>query len=579
MTNTTSTPNMTTLVGIVKTFSDKVVRGWVAGDAETFPILIELSVNGEPLLSTWADSSSQVNSWDETKSFTLGIRDIWPFLKRGDKISIHADGFPLPIVKYGQYYSVETDGTKQLEILYDHFNQGYVFDRTGRLRLAKDKDPHWQDQMISLYQQVNETLKATTGYDAFIFYGTLLGQVRQRDFIGHDDDFDAAYLSTATDGSTAANEVRDIGYSLIDAGFQVYGRHSTLHVHDPANPSNKIDLFHIYFNGSGELALPFGRAGTTEYTTSDWHGLEYAPLGTHNVLTPVNPAPLVQHLYGDNWNIPQAGFSWKQARVSRDRTGLLTQEHKESLYWASFYAHHQFDSGSSFYQHLEDKHNLPECVLDIGCGDGRDSFAFAKSGYQVIGIDRSPTGVEQAIKRSRRENLGSNLTFTTCDIVETTQFEDIIRTARAGTHEKPILFYMRFFLHSITEEAQEALLTTIANAAQNGDYFAAEFRTDRDRVRNKTFGDHYRRYQNGWSFGRKLTNRFGFTILEEVAGTGLSVYKNEDPHLYRVVARKGLTPRTALHVLSTKARLRASLILGRLSSISDPRKNNSTPGA
>src|SRR5699024_9752782 len=144
MINSSSTSTTAKLVGIVKTFTANAVRGWVAGNIEDFPVLIELCVNGEPVLNTWADSASIINTWDQTKSFTLGIRDIWNYVSRGDAISIHASGSPLPIVKYGQYYLVETSGPSTLATLKSEFNEGYVFDRTGRLRLAKNKDTQWQ---------------------------------------------------------------------------------------------------------------------------------------------------------------------------------------------------------------------------------------------------------------------------------------------------------------------------------------------------------------------------------------------------------------------------------------------------
>ncbi len=34
-------------------------------------------------------------------------------------------------------------------------------------------------------------------------------------------------------------------------------------------------------------------------------------------------------------------------------------------------------------------------VLDLGCGQGRDAFIFARRGFGVVGVDISPTGVTQ----------------------------------------------------------------------------------------------------------------------------------------------------------------------------------------
>ena len=43
-----------------------------------------------------------------------------------------------------------------------------------------------------------------------------------------------------------------------------------------------------------------------------------------------------------------------------------------------------------------------------------------------------------------------------------------------------MLFYMRFFLHSIPADVQAGLMSTISDVARSGDVLAAEFRTDKD---------------------------------------------------------------------------------------------------
>lgn len=102
---------------------------------------------------------------------------------------------------------------------------------------------------------------------------------------------------------------------------------------------------------------------------------------------------------------------------------------------------------------------------------------------------------------------------------------------------EPALFYLRFFLHSVPEPVQSIVRETIARHARTGDYFAAEFRTDKDAENNKVHGRHYRRFQNGPDFGLTL-REYGFTVLDEQEGAGLSLYQGEDPELYRVIACK-----------------------------------------
>ncbi|MEO9802993.1 MAG: methyltransferase domain-containing protein [Reichenbachiella sp.] len=44
-------------------------------------------------------------------------------------------------------------------------------------------------------------------------------------------------------------------------------------------------------------------------------------------------------------------------------------------------------------------------VLDLGCGQGRDSIALARLGFEVIGVDHSQVGIDQMNKIARAENL------------------------------------------------------------------------------------------------------------------------------------------------------------------------------
>ena len=44
-------------------------------------------------------------------------------------------------------------------------------------------------------------------------------------------------------------------------------------------------------------------------------------------------------------------------------------------------------------------------VLDLGCGQGRDSLAIAKLGYQVFAVDHSKVGINQLQQRSQGLNI------------------------------------------------------------------------------------------------------------------------------------------------------------------------------
>jgi SAM-dependent methyltransferase len=212
---------------------------------------------------------------------------------------------------------------------------------------------------------------------------------------------------------------------------------------------------------------------------------------------------------------------------------------REEIYWANFYAHTHYDQGSTFFDFVNGRPDTPRTVVDIGCGDGRDSFAFGAAGRSVLGVDRSHVAVVHATKQAADMGLADRVRFRSVDVSDRAALSATLQEVVGSSPEAPVLFYLRFFLHSIPEDVQAGLLEVISDCARPGDMFAAEFRTDRDRARSKVHQKHYRRYQNGSAFVESLRKRYRFEILHEQESAGLSPYGSEDPVLYRVVARRG----------------------------------------
>jgi tellurite methyltransferase len=55
-------------------------------------------------------------------------------------------------------------------------------------------------------------------------------------------------------------------------------------------------------------------------------------------------------------------------------------------------------------------------LLDVGCGEGRDSIFFAQNGYQVTGFDSSSEGVKKSSAKANQLDL--NIEFFQADILE-----------------------------------------------------------------------------------------------------------------------------------------------------------------
>ena len=229
-----------------------------------------------------------------------------------------------------------------------------------------------------------------------------------------------------------------------------------------------------------------------------------------SAMIPEDAAAMAEHIYGPSWRNPNPGFDWSRDRTQYAAEGIPADHLIEEVYWADFYAN-SYDTGSSFFDLVNSRNDLPDMVVDIGCGDGRDSYAFARAGRQVLGVDRSHVAVAHATKKAQEMRLTSPVAFTPCDVSDSETLRATLTAARGENPDRPVLFYARFFLHSIPEDVQRLMMMVIQQCSRHGDCFAAEFRTDKDEATAKVHGEHYRRFQNGPSFGRQLSREYGFT--------------------------------------------------------------------
>ncbi len=192
----------------------------------------------------------------------------------------------------------------------------------------------------------------------------------------------------------------------------------------------------------------------------------------------------------------------------------------DDSYWNAFYAQGHTEQPSGFAQFCLSYFPKSSTIADIGCGNGRDTFFFARHGHNVIAIDRS----EQAIRNILRH--------------EHSTIQALCADA-ASLNGLPLqCVYSRFSLHSMPEETENCLLHWAYEALPNEGLFCIEARSDKGVEGEYVFGtDHYRRLINFHTLQEKLTN-LGFGILHSTENKGLAVYNTEDPYVVRFVARK-----------------------------------------
>jgi adenylylsulfate kinase-like enzyme len=174
-------------------------------------------------------------------------------------------------------------------------------------------------------------------------------------------------------------------------------------------------------------------------------------------------------------------------------------------------------------------------LIDLGCGNGRDSAFFCNNGIKVTSIDSS----KEAIHCVNEMELPI---FAVCD--------DLLK-AKALFCVDYDYIYARWVLHSITKEQQTVLIGNAYEALRCGGYLFAEARTVSDikygmgkkiGTDEYIFDGHYRRFLRESEFV-DILKAAGFKIIFSESSDKFSVVAVDgvvldSPTLLRVVARK-----------------------------------------
>jgi SAM-dependent methyltransferase len=198
-------------------------------------------------------------------------------------------------------------------------------------------------------------------------------------------------------------------------------------------------------------------------------------------------------------------------------------------YWESFYESFNILVPTTFakfiYNFLLKKNTNNIKLVDLGCGNGRDTFYFHSKGIFCTGLDWFAPEVKKQ----------KNLKFKRVDIVAY-NFNDL---------KNVDIFYTRFYLHSITEKNEKVVNKKVFNNLVEGGYYCIEVREISDKSfdikqkigRDEFFTDHYRRLFNLNSFIKRLED-IGFDIVYKFSGKNVCIFKNSNPKVLRVIAMK-----------------------------------------
>ncbi|PWN04466.1 hypothetical protein DJ010_02170 [Nocardioides silvaticus] len=405
-------------------------------------------------------------------------------------------------------------------------------------KLTRPLSTEGADTLGELMDQVEELiacLRDKAGVPTFIAYGTLLGAVRNGRLIGHDNDLDIAYLSDHANPVDVIREAYRIERVLLAEGWSVRrgsGARMNVRIRLSDDTTRFVDVFTAHWV-EGVLYIP-------QDTGFELPRETMLPLTTVELLGRRLPAPadyerLLAATYGPGWRTPDPSFRYETPRwLSRRIGGWFGGLRTHRKQWDVFYGAHKGElpnKPSPFAQWVAQTYPSDRPLYDIGAGNARDARWFARSsGREVTAIDYT---IGALMRAQRRTSDALPLAFQVLNLYDAR--EVLTLGVRLSRLETPADLYARFLLHALEDLGRENLWRLASMSLRGGGHLFLEFRTHQDRGRPKVFQQAGRRFLDPTEVAAEIEAHGGRVVHQE-SGTGLAAFRDEDPHVCRMVA-------------------------------------------
>lgn len=283
-------------------------------------------------------------------------------------------------------------------------------DKSGKMAPTFESRP--DGAMTPLLDAIEAVLAALerAGVEPFLAYGTLLGAVREQDFLGHDSDADLGYVSRCEHPTDVARESFELERALRADGFHTYrysGAAIRVDVVEADGVIRGLDVFGGFADAGrlylmGEVGIDFDEAWIRPRTT--------AALAGRSFPVPAVPEKFLEAMYGAAWAVPDPAFHFETpAHTIAQLSGWFRGNTHNRRLWERFYSRTRNRAPrpepSSLARRVHRQVPAGTRVLDVGAGRGSDALWLARHGMPVTAFDYVPRALRMATDQARDEGV------------------------------------------------------------------------------------------------------------------------------------------------------------------------------